>query len=217
MATALSLYRVYDLPWMTGWEQDLKFRRIAKRAAVAVLVVSLVLSVMPLREPDPAQIQEIPQRFARLVLEAEAPPPPPPPVIIEEEPAPPPEPEPVVEQRAEPDVAPDPVAVIEESVEVLRPVEDIQAARARASVAGLLPFVAELASLRDNEALESLGEAGMVGSADSASPSTDRSLITSVATSSSGGIDTTSFSRDTGGSGLVARSTTQVDNPMEGL
>ncbi|HEY5624244.1 MAG TPA: AgmX/PglI C-terminal domain-containing protein, partial [Gammaproteobacteria bacterium] len=35
--------------------------------------------------------------------------------------------------------------------------------------------------------------------------------------SSSGGIDTTSFSRDTGGSGLVARSTTKVDDPMEGL
>jgi protein TonB len=136
---------------------------------------------------------------------------------VEEEPAPPPELEPVIEQRAEPDVALEPVPVIEEPAEAVQPVEDLQAARERASVAGLLPFVAELASLRDNEALESLGEADMVGSAESAAPSTDRLLITSAATSSSGGIDTASFSRDTGGSGLAARSTTQVDNPMEGL
>ncbi len=218
MATALSLYRVYDLPWVTGGEQDQAFRRIAVRAAGLLLLLSVILGVVPLPEPDPAEIEEIPNRFARLVLEREAPPPPPPPVVVEEEPIP--EPEPVVEQLVEPEAVPEPEPVVEVPLEPIapaEPVENVQAARERASVAGLLPFAAELASLRDNEALESLGETDVVGATESDAPSTDRSLITSAAQSSSGGIDTSSFSRTTGGSGLVARATTQVDNPLEGL
>ena len=214
-AAALSLYRVYDLPWIAGREQDQAFRRIALRAAGTLLLLSVILGVVPLPEPDPTEIEEIPSRFARLVLEREAPPPPP--VVIEEEPVPEPEPEPepVVEQRTEPEIVPEPV--VEVPVEPVEPVEDVQVARERASVAGLLPFAAELASLRDNEALESLGETDVVGATESDAPSTDRSLITSAALSSSGGIDTSSFSRTTGGSGLVARATTQVENPLEDL
>ncbi|MGI9257598.1 MAG: AgmX/PglI C-terminal domain-containing protein [Gammaproteobacteria bacterium] len=218
MAAALSLYRVYDLPWVTGWEQDQAFRRIALQAAGALLLLSVILGVVPLPEPDPTEIEEIPNRFARLVLEREEAPPPPPPVVIEEEPVPEPEPEPVVEQLTEPEIIPEPVVEVPvEPVETVEPVEDVQAARERASVAGLLPFAAELASLRDNEALESLGETDVVGATESDAPSTDRSLITSAALSSSGGIDTSSFSRTTGGSGLVARATTQVENPLEDL
>jgi TonB family protein len=214
------MYRIYELPWLTGWEQDQKYRRIVKRSVGGLLIASVLLSVVPLPERDPAAIQEIPTRFARLVLEQEESPPPPP-VVVPEEVVP--EPEPLLEEQVaeqqEPEVVapnpePSPEPVAEPDPEI---VEATQVARERASVAGLLPFAADLAALRDNEALDSLTETELVGVAESAAPSTDRSLITSAATSSSGGISTDSFSRDTGGEGLVGRTTTQVDNPLEGV
>jgi TonB family protein len=144
------------------------------------------------------------------MLERQAPPPP---VVIQEAPEPEPEPEPeaepepepLVEQQPVPEPAPEPPP---------EPVESTQIARQRASVAGLLPFAAELASLRDNAALRSLAETNVVGASEIAAPTTDRSLITSAATRESGGIDTASFSRDTGGGGLATRTTTQVASPM---
>lgn len=207
MAEAVILYRLYELPWVTGWEQDQRFQRILKRSLGAILFLSLLLSLLPLPEPDPAAIQEIPQRFARLVLERQALPPPPP-VVTQEDPAPAPEPEPLVEQQQEPERVSEPPP---------EPVDTIQVARRRASVAGLLPFAAELASLRDNEALASLADTSITSAPDNAAPTTDRSLITSAAPRTSGGISTDSFSRDTGGGGLAARTTTQVASPMESI
>ncbi len=207
MAEAVILYRLYELPWVTGWEQDQRFQRILKRSLGVILFLSLLLSLLPLPEPDPAAIQEIPQRFARLVLERQALPPPPP-VVTQEDPAPAPEPEPLVEQQQEPERVSEPPP---------EPVDTIQVARRRASVAGLLPFAAELASLRDNEALASLADTSIMRTPDRAAPTTDRSLITSAAPRTSGGISTESFSRDTGGGGLAARTTTQVASPMEGI
>ena len=209
----MTLYRVYDLPWVTGWEQDLKFRRIVQRSVGGLLLASLLLNVIPLPERDPAAVQEIPTRFARLVLERQEPPPPP--IVVPEETVPAPAPElPIIEQELVPEVVPDTLPEPEPEPE---PVDTTQVARERASVAGLLPFAADLAALRDNNALDNLTDNELVGAADSVAPSTDRSLITSAAVSTSGGIDTNSFSRDTGGGGLAGRVTTQVENPMEGI
>jgi len=45
----------------------------------------------------------------------------------------------------------------------------------------------------------------------------ERSMITSKAGTASGGINTASMSRNTGGSGLVARSTTSIDSPVDAV
>lgn len=216
MANAVAvLYRIYDLPWSTGEEQEQKFRRMLAMIIGAVLVLALILSLLPVAEVDPDEAREIPQRFARLVLERE-PPPPPPPVVIEPEPEPEiiePEPERVVEVKPEPEPEPIPVPIPEPE-----PVVDtVQQARERASVAGLLPFAEELASLRDNENLERLDQTGLAGAADSTTPLSERSLITSSVGTGSRGINTAALSRNTGGSGLAGRTTTQVESPVEGL
>ena len=212
MSEAMTLYRVYDLPWVTGREQDLKYRRIVQRSVGGLLLTSLLLNVIPLPERDLATVQEIPTRFARLVLERQEPPAPP--IVVPEEtvpePEPAPEPEPPIVERQVPEIVPEPLP---EPV----PVDTTQVARERASVAGLLPFAADLASLRDNEALDNLTDTEIVGATESVAPTTDRSLITSAAVGTSGGIDTESFSRDTGGGGLAARTTTQIENPLEGI
>jgi TonB family protein len=216
MSNVVAIYRIYDLPWSTGADQERKFKRLQLGMVVALIVSAFVLSLLPRPEVDPTEVVEIPQRFARLVLEERAPPPPPPPVVAElpePEPIAEPEPEPeqVVEQRVEPEPEPIPEPVPEPVV------DQTQVARERASVAGLLPFAAELASLRNNDNTDQLSRTELSGAAEDATPVIERSLITSRVGSASGGINTAQLSRNTGGGGLAARATTQVESPVEGF
>lgn len=206
------IYRSYELPWSIGAEQEQKFKRLLKQTTIASLVIALVLSFLPLPHRDPTAVDEIPQRFARLIVE-EKPPPPPPPQVVREEPEPEalepePEPEPVVEERIEPEPVPEPEP---------EPVDTTKRARERASVAGLLPFAQELQALRDNDNIERLDQTGTAAIVESATPVNERSLITSSVGTGSGGINTANLSRNTGGSSLAGRSTTQVDSPVAGL
>ena len=211
MADAVALYRIYELPWSTGAEQERKFKRMLATCVGALLLLSLLMSLLPLPQRDETQIQEIPKRLARLMVERQAPPPPP---VVRELPPPEPvvEPERVVEQRV---VEPEPVV----KPEPKPPVDTTQQARARARVAGLLPFADKLSSLRDEAdvAAGRLDQTGPIRAGPGAAPVNERSLITSRVGTSSGGINTASLSRNTGGSGLGGRATTQVENPVEGF
>ncbi|HEY8520748.1 MAG TPA: AgmX/PglI C-terminal domain-containing protein [Gammaproteobacteria bacterium] len=221
MANASVLYRIYDLPWSAGAEQEEKFRRILQWSLGTAVVLGLLFAVLPVPQRDAAQVEEIPERFARLVLEKPLPPPPPP-VVREEpepEPVPEPEPEPVVEQRVvEAEPPPEPVRAPEPAPEP-EPVDRTQRARERAAVAGLLPFAQELAALRDNlETARRLDRAETVSApGPGASPVNERSLITSRAGVGSGGINTAALSRNTGGGGLAGRATTQVESPVAAI
>ena len=207
---ALPMYRVYDLPWSTGVDDDERFRRIVRRTAATTVILALLISVLPVPAPDPAEVEEVPRRLARIVLEREAPPPPPPAPVVEEEPVPEPEPEPIVE---EPVVAEEPVPV-PVPVPIPEPVDTTQQARDRARVSGLLPFTEQLASLRDNRAVEQLDRADVIGAVEDSTPLAERSLITSRVGTASGGINTATLSRNTGGAGLAGRTTTQVESPV---
>ena len=99
MENVVPIYRIYDLPWSAGAEQEDRFKKTMVRTLGALLLLAVVFSLLPVPEPDPDEVQEIPQRFARLVIE-QAPPPPPPPVVREE---PEPEPEPIEEPEPEPE------------------------------------------------------------------------------------------------------------------
>lgn len=208
------IYRVYELPWTAGREQELKFRRLVRRTAITVAVLALLLTLLPVPEQNPNEVVEVPERFASLVLERQPPPPPPPPVVETpppepEEVAPTPEPEPerVVEATPEPEPAPP----------LPEPVDRTEQARERARTAGLLPFANQLAALRSDETVAKLDQTVTAGPSEGPAPRTERSLITSKAGTASRGINTADFSRNTGGSGLAARATTQVENPVEGF
>ena len=222
----IPIHRLYELPWSAGDDQEERFRRMLKVCAGTVLGVALLLSLLPAPELDRQAAQEIPPRLARLILEAETLPPPPPPPVVTPEPEPepipeepqvaelPPEPTPVVESEPVPEPVPEPVA---EPAPEPPPVDQTQLARERASVAGLLPFAAELQSLRNNDAASSLGQTQTAAVSAEPAATPERSLITSSAGTRSGGIDTASLSRNTGGAGLQARATTQVESPVEGF
>jgi len=203
----IPFYREYELPWTVSTDQEQRFRHILAIVCGALLVIGLVWPWLPVPESDPFETEEIPERFAKLLLEERTPPPPPPPKVEEK----PEEPEPVVAEETVPEeVVPEPEPEPE-------PVDRTEQAREKASVAGLLPFADELADLRDNEAVAAVKAdkdlSGSVGSG----PSNERSLITSNVAGGSGGINTASLSRNTGGSGLAARDTTRVESPVAGV
>ena len=208
---AAALYRIYELPWSTGFEDDARFKKLARGSLVAAVVLALMFAVLPEPHIDPASVEEAPRRLARLILERETPPPPPPAPVVREEARP--EPEPVVEERVverEPEpVEPTPVPE--------PPVDRTQQARDRARVAGLLPMASQLQALRNTVTNDQLQRTDTVGAAASDTPFAERSLVTSRVGTASSGINTAALSRNTGGSGLGSRETTQVENPIEGF
>jgi TonB family protein len=215
-AVAPALYRIYDLPWTTGEAEQERLRKITRVSFGALLVLSLIMSFLPVPEQSADEPQEIPKRLARLVVERQAPPPPPPPPVVREEPVLPPEvvePEPVVEQRR---VEPEPVPVVNE--EPPPPVDTTAQARERARGAGVLQFASQLSALRTNADVtaDRLERAGTAGPGTAATVN-ERSLITSRVGAASGGINTAALSRNTGGGGLGGRATTVVDSPVEGF
>jgi TonB family protein len=216
-ATAVN-YRIFELPWSADAEQEQRFKKQLMTVVGVTLLIALVLSILPSPKPDPANLEQVSERYARLLLEQRTPPPPPvveaPPEPVLPEPEP--EPEPVVEQAVEPEPVPVPVEVTPEPVP--EPVDQVAEARERASVAGLLPFAQELAALRDSDLTANLGAAEDLGAAaDAAATVNERSLIASNVGASSGGINTAALSRNTGGSGIGTRTTTAVESPVDGI
>jgi periplasmic protein TonB len=209
--SAAALYRVYELPWSTGFEDDARFKKLARATLIGAFVLALLFWLLPQPKVDPSTVAEEPRRLARLVLDR--PPPPPPPPVVREEPKPP-EPKPVEERVVEPepklDVKPPPTPEPP-------PVDRTQQARERARVAGLLPLTNQLQALRNNVSNDRLQRTETVGAATTAAPLAERSLITSRVGTASGGINTAALSRNTGGSGLSGRATTQVESPVEGF
>ena len=209
--SAVALYRVYELPWSTGFEDDARFKRLVRGSLIAAFVLALLFWILPEPKLDPSTSAEEPRRLARLVLER--PPPPPPPPVVREEPKPP-EPAPVEERVVEPEPKPDTKPPPKPEPP---PVDRTQQARERARVAGLLPLTNQLQSLRNNVSNDRLQRTETVGAATSAAPLAERSLITSRVGTRSRRVNTAALSRDTGGSGLSGRATTQVESPVEGF
>jgi len=198
----LPFYREYDLPWTADAEQERKFQRLLGRMLLFVMLLGLVWPFIPVPAPDPYEIIEIPPRIAQLLLE-EKPVPPPPPKVEEPEPdADDPEPEKVVEN--EPEAEPEPVP---DRTEIAR--EQAQAA--------LLPFANDLADLVDKDLVNSVANSRVLTASVASTERNTRSMITSKVGTASGGINTASLSRNTGGSGIAGRDTTQVISPVAGI
>jgi TonB family protein len=208
-AAATALYRIYELPWSTGAQQDTQFRKTVRAAVAAMIVLALVIAVLPVPKRDQTQVPEVPKRLAKLVLERPKPTPPP---VVEKAPEQKPEP---VEQKQVKEEPPKPKPKPEPLPE--KQVDKTEQAREKAKVAGLLPFAQQLAALRDDKTIERLDKTQLAGKVEGASPLAERSLITSRVGTSSGGINTAALSRNTGGGGIGDRATTKVESPVESL
>lgn len=204
MSTTFLPYRSAALAWSVSEEEDERYRRILKRTLQAFVFLTILLTLLPIPKLPRQQVEELPPRLAKLMLERQLPPAPP---VVKA-------PEPELKQ---PEARkPEPKKVEPKKVETPKPAAE--AARAKAERSGLLAFKDELADLRASPATSRLDKTelakGPVPAPGASGRGAERSLITSSATTGSGGINTSRLSRDTGGGGLGSRSTGQVASPV---
>ena len=179
-------FRRYELPWSPAEDMERRFRKIFRNLLTVFAILAVIMPFLPHHE----QVQNtdsLPERVVQLVMEPPPPPPPPPP----------PKPEKPVEKAP---VAQKPVPA---------PVDP----RVKASKSGLLANLDDLAALRDVD-LDKLSK-NQPKTTDPGDVSVvQRSLITSKAGGTSGGISAPTSSGLAAGSGsLNGIRTAQVKDP----
>ena len=185
-------HRPQRMPWLFSGEDDQRFNKSLRATMLIALLLGVIVPLVPMPQPEPEEAIELPERVVRFIeLERRAPLPPPP-VVEETKPEEPkPEPQQVADQKA-PEPAP---------VEAPAPKPE-PAPRERAEAAGILAFRESLATAAERRPAAQLGSSARVsnaGAGDGRLPT--RSLVTSLAPGSSGGINLSSISRQVGGDG----------------
>lgn len=182
-------FRRYELPWSPAEEMERRFRRILRTLAILFTIAAVIIPFLP-KHAQVINTDSLPERVVKLVME---PPPPPPP---------PPKPEIKPVEKAPVAVTPTPAAP--------KPVDP----RVKASKSGLLANLDDLAALRDQVDVSQFAK-NQAQTTDPGDVSTvTRSLITSKAGGTSGGISSPTSSGLAAGSGsLNGIRTTQVQDP----
>jgi outer membrane biosynthesis protein TonB len=183
------------MPWTRGGEDDERFRKSLAASLLVSLLLGLLIPQIDLPLPEPWEVIEVPDRLVRLIRE-ERPLPPPPPVRAETRPE-----EVKPEPSEEPQTVPQP--------------EPKQPTKSQ----GILAFREQFSGLAANAPAARLGaKARITSSGDAGSARPQRSMVTTLAPGSSGGINLAELSRDVvgggGGGGIegvqVARATSSI-------
>jgi TonB family protein len=182
-------FRRYELPWSPSEEMDRRFRTIRGVLVALALVLALVITFLP-RQERVTNTDALPERVVKLVMEPPPPPPPPPP--------PKPQPKPL-EKTPTPATVPTPKAPVDP--------------RVKAAQSGLLAHMDDLAALRDVDVDKFAKD--QAKTTDPGDVSTiGRSMITSKAGSTSGGIAAPTSSGLAAGAGsLNGIRTAQIKDP----
>jgi periplasmic protein TonB len=239
MSSAVS-FRLPVLPWAQATQDDRRFNRILWGLLLAALLLAVVLPFIPLSKITRSEAQPLPPALTKLLLDRPvAPPAPPAPPAVKEttkettkeapaeaKPVPP-----VDKPVPKPAEAPKKVLPVPEA---RRPVEGkppgevaLDNARRKASGVGLLAMKDQLAEIAAAPAAVQLKQdippgpgvgtgtgVGVGAGKEDGTPT--RAMITGNATQGSGGINTSAYSRDTGGGGLAGRNTTLVEGSAGG-
>ena len=213
----IPFYREYELPWSNNSGQERKFRRLLAIVMALTFALGVLWPFIPVPDKAPYEAEELPPRIAQLLLERQMPPPPPPkPIEKETEPEPEtvtePEPERVAEETPPPEPVTDP-----EPAPAPEPEIDRQAVARQQAQAALLPFTEDLAALADSSVIETVADSRPLTASVGEAARNERSMISSQAGTASGGINTASMSRNTGGTTLASRATTTVESPVENV
>lgn len=242
-SNALVSFRSVTLPWSVSLDDLRRSRRVTNTVLAISAIVCLILLLSPVIKPDRTQPQELPAPLAKLVLENKPPPPPitvkalPKPIEVAKPKAevPVPKPEPMVDGKPAPK-RPEPRKIEEQKgaqvPEARRPIEgkppgEIDLARRKAAGIGLLAMKDEIAEMHGApvavQLKQDIKQGPGVGTttgpgvgAGNEAGLPDRRMITSNVVGTSGGINTASYSRNTGGGGLAGRSTTMVEGVAGG-
>jgi hypothetical protein len=206
--------RIQLMAWARGGEDDRRFRKSLGASLLVSLLLGALLPMIPLPLPKRFVPEEMPKRLAQLVRQEQAklftPPP-----VVDETPPEPQEPEPVEEPKPS-EQPPDEPVYAEAQPPMDEPGPSGQPSETpgsgapepgpqqRVAKAGILAFRDQFASLAKDEVAPRLGADARYGDADDASraSSSTRSMLTTNAPGSSGGINLASLSRNVGGGGV---------------
>jgi protein TonB len=184
-----------QLPWESSASEDARFRKILRNMLSAFLVFAVVVPFLEVDELTRVQQEELPPHLARVLLEQKELPKP---EVVE------PTPKPIVKPKVQEKPKPKPKP---------KPKQDVNQARKVAETSGVLAFQDELMEMRDSVDLDSLSQT-QTRRGDESAQQMERSLITSGVAGDSGGIKTSSLSRDTGGAALSSHEATKVSSTI---
>lgn len=182
------------MPWARGGEEDDRLRRSVASSLFAATLLGMLVSVIDLPIQEISAVLEVPERVARLVREERRLPPPTPveePILAEEE-LPKPEPIEIDPPEKFPEVVEPPV--VAEAAQP-NPREQIKSK-------GILAFRENLSRRANIRPTTQLGsQARMNNAGENSIGRPERSMVTTSALGSSGGINLSDISRDVGGAG----------------
>jgi TonB family protein len=178
-------FRRYELPWSPAEEMERRFRVILRNLVIAFAIIAVLIPFLPRRE-HVVNTESLPERVVQLVMEPPPPPPPPPP--------------------------PKPEKPLEKVPVTAKPVPPVDA-RVKAAKSGLLASMDDLAALRDIN-LDKLAKNQPKTTDPGDVSEVTRSLITSKAGGTSGGISApTSSGLAAGGGSLNGIRTAEIKGP----
>jgi protein TonB len=185
--TLAPYFRRYELPWSPAEDMERRFRVILRNLVIAFAIIALIMPFLP-RHERVLNTDSLPERVVQLVMEPPPPPPPPPP------------PKPEKPVKAPVSTKPTPAVPVDP--------------RVKASKSGLLANLDDLAALRDQVDLDKFAKNQPKTTDPGDVSAVTRSLITSKAGGTSGGISSPTSSGLAAGSGsLNGIRTAQVKDP----
>jgi len=206
--------RVQRMAWARGGEDDRRFHKSLAGSLLASLLFGALLPMIDLPLPKRFVPEEMPKRLAQLVRPEMAKPlpkaPPVPETPPEQKPPEQPEPEPVEEPTPSEQLPEEPVVAAAGPTPTEEPGPGPEgpgvgpgAPQKQVAKAGILAFRDQFASLAKDDVAPRLGADARYGDADDASKGLlpTRSMLTTNAPGSSGGINLGSLSRNVGGGG----------------
>lgn len=172
------------MPWARDGADDERFRKSAMIALIATVIFTGIVSQITLPPLIAEDGTQVPERVVRLLMEEKPTPPPPP----REQPKP--------QVREQPENKP-----LEQPVRVARAEEKLPETVPEPVVEqqGILAFREKLASAKEDQVVGRLGAQARIDDADYSSRRAERSMLTTSAPGSSGGINLASLSRGVGG------------------
>ena len=189
--------RTLVMPWSRGYDEDVRSRKSVLLALLICIVLGWLFNVVDLPIPERAKLIEVPERVAKLVRE-ELPPPKPEPEPVMEEPEPEPEEPELAEETPPPEPEIVPEAVEQPAVAESAPVDTKEQVKSK----GILAFREKFAQRADLDTNAKLGSSARLSTAGENSVGRpERSMVTTSAPGSSGGINLSNISRDVGGGG----------------
>jgi hypothetical protein len=179
------------MPWTRGGEDDQRFRKSLRRSLLVSLLLALLIPQIPLPLPELQEEPiEVPERLTRLIVkERPLPPPPPAQEAKPEQPVP----EETLAEETPPRQTPKPREGPGKG-----PGEGPGAGPGK----GILAFREKFSGFKENQALARLGSQARISAPGAAASGVvQRSMVTTLAAGSSGGINLADLSRGVGGGG----------------